>query len=164
MLSLRFLTALLFAAICGACTLPVIPDDAQTTILALRHADRSGDELSSKGQVRAKNLPAAVAAYDLDAIYSPDIARKIATAEPLSQATSLPITLIPKEYAGARMTQEHPDGTVLWVGNKDNLRALWSELGAQDPAPQNYGELFVVKMQGKSAASVTRLHVPAGLP
>lgn len=160
--SIRILAVLLLAAICGACTLPVIPNDAQTTILALRHADRSGEELSSKGQARANALPAAVAAYDLDAIYSPNIARNIATAQPLSQASGLPITLIPKEYAGARMTQDHPNGTVLWVGNKDNLRALWSELGAPDPAPQNYGELFVVRMNGKTAATVTRLHVSAG--
>lgn len=157
----RFAISLTLILVISACTTQTIPQDARTTVIAVRHADRDGEYLNSKGKARANALPAAVAEYQIDAIYAPNIARNIDTATPLSEALDLPITLIPKEYAGARMTSDYPDGTVIWVGNKDNLRSLWAELKAPGPAPQDYGELFVVEMQGSATPTVTRLFVPA---
>lgn len=157
----RTAISLILILLISACTTPTVPKNAETTVIAVRHADRDGEYLNSKGKARANALPEAVAEYQIDAIYAPDIARNIETAKPLSEALGLPITLIPKENAGAQMTRDYPDGTVIWIGNKDNLRSLWTELNAPGPAPQEYGELFVVNMRGNEPPTVTRLFLPA---
>ncbi len=143
----------------AACTLPDVAPSARTTVIMVRHADRAGEVLNSKGVARAAAMPAALARYDLDAIYSPDIQRNLDTAAPLAAATDLPVTIIVKEQAGARMTADYPDGTVVWVGNKGNLRTIWEELGAPGEAPQEYGEIGVVELLGSGGRRVTRLTV-----
>ncbi len=112
-----------------------------------------------QGLARAANLPQALVDYELDAIYSPDIARNVQTAEPLSEALDLPITIIAKERAGAKMSRAHPDGTVIWIGNKGNLRAIWAELGGTGEAPQAYGEIGVITLQSMGRREVKRLEV-----
>ncbi|QJF50088.1 histidine phosphatase family protein [Roseobacter ponti] len=143
----------------AACTLPDVSPSARTTVIMIRHADRAGEVLNSKGIARAAAMPAALARYDLDAIYAPDIQRNLDTAAPLATATGLPVTVIVKEQAGARMTADYPDGTVIWVGNKGNLRTIWAELGAPGQPPQEYGEIGVIELQGTGRHRVTRLTV-----
>ena len=143
----------------AACTTQSIPPSARTTVILVRHADRAGEILNAQGLARAANLPEALAGYDLDAIYSPDIQRNLQTAEPLSQALALPVTIIPKEAAGALMTRAHPEGTVIWIGNKGNLRAIWEELGAPGDAPQQYGDIGVITLKSMGRRDVTRLTV-----
>lgn len=143
----------------AACTPPVIDPSARTTVILVRHADRVGDVLSIKGRARAANLPQALENYRLDAIYSPDIARNLETADPLSQALNLPVTIIPKEGAAAVMSRAHPQGTVVWIGNKGNLRTIWASLNAPGAAPQDYGEIGVVTLQSRGRRDVARLFV-----
>ncbi|MBW4709777.1 histidine phosphatase family protein [Roseobacter sp. YSTF-M11] len=159
MLTRRVLLKCLVAVPLAACAVRGIPSSARTTVIMVRHADRAGDDLNSIGLARAANLPEALAPYQLDAIYSPDIARNLQTAAPLSQATGLPVTVIHKEYAGSTMTHAHPDGTVIWIGNKGNLRTIWSELSAPGEAPQEYGEIGIVELQNGGVRQVTRLTV-----
>ncbi len=159
MFTRRAILPLLIAAPLAGCVARGIATSAQTTVIMLRHADRIGDALNDRGRARAQNLPAALSDYQIDAIYSPDIARNLETAEPLSAATGLPVTIIPKEYAGSRMTRDHPNGTVVWVGNKGNLRTIWAELTAPGEAPQEYGEIGVIKLNGPDPRTVTRLTV-----
>ena len=54
------------------------------------------------------------------------------------------------------MFKRHPGQTVVWVGNKDNLAALWEEIGAFGAPPILYGELFLVSMDGLNAGRVER--------
>lgn len=108
---------------------------------------------------RAEALPGALAGYELDGIYAPDIQRNLDTARPLSETTGLPILITPKEFAARQMTADHPDGTTIWVGNKGNLRDIWAELGAPGPAPQDYGEIGVIELNGVGRPTVTRLTV-----
>lgn len=159
MIRRTFLTGLTASTLLAACTPQSVPYSARTTVILVRHADRAGDILSTQGLARAANLPQALAGYELDAIYSPDIARNLQTAEPLSKALDLHVTIIPKERAGATMARAHPEGTVIWIGNKGNLRTIWAELGGTGEAPQAYGEVGVITLQSSSRRQVTRLNV-----
>ncbi|WP_299780814.1 histidine phosphatase family protein [uncultured Roseobacter sp.] len=159
MIRRAFLTGLAACAVLTACTPQSIPSSARTTVILVRHADRAGDILSMQGLARAANLPQALVGYELDAIYSPDIARNVQTAEPLSEALDLPVTIIAKERAGAKMSRAHPNGTVIWIGNKGNLRAIWAELGGTGEAPQAYGEIGVITLQSMGRREVKRLEV-----
>ena len=146
----------------AACASQGIPAGARTTVIMVRHADRAGDVLNSTGLARAAAMPALLEDYPLDAIYSPDIARNLETAAPLSEATGLDVTIVPKELAAARMTRDFPEGTVIWIGNKGNLRSIWDELGGPGSAPQEYGEVAVLELLDNGARRVTRLDLPAG--
>ncbi|SHJ14360.1 Histidine phosphatase superfamily (branch 1) [Shimia gijangensis] len=140
-----------------ACSSVTVPNNARTTIIALRHADRDGTELNAKGRARSAALPAALEGYDIDAIFAPDIQRNLDTAAPLSKATGLPVTQIITDNAAGQMTTAYPNGTVVWVGNKDNLKALWKDLGASGEPPLKYGDLFVVELKSLGRRSVTHL-------
>lgn len=155
----RRLFCLSLPSFAAACAQSGLDPSARTTVIMVRHADRAGDILNDKGIARAAALPDALVAYDIDGIYSPDIPRNLDTARPLSEATGLPVSITPKEFAAAEMTSNHPNGTVVWVGNKGNLRDIWAELGAPGPAPQEYGEIGVIELQGGGVPVVTRLIV-----
>lgn len=146
------------ALLLSACAPRAVPPGATTTVIALRHADRFGNDLSDKGRERAAALPAALAGYDIDAIYAPDIKRNLDTAAPLARATGLRVRTIAVETAAGRMTSAHPGGTVVWVGNKANLKTLWQDLNAPGDPPLDYGDLFVVTLQGDGKRSLRRLH------
>ncbi len=159
MIRRAFLTGLTMCTLLAACTPQSVPYSARTTVILVRHADRTGEILNTQGLARAARLPQALADYELDAIYSPDISRNLQTAEPLSKALDLPVTIIPKERAGATMTRAYPEGTVIWIGNKGNLRTIWAELGGTGEAPQAYGEIGVITLQSMGRRQVTRLTV-----
>ncbi len=161
MLTRRDALCLFALAPLSACVMSGIPGSARTTIILLRHADRTGDNLNSFGVARSENLPNALAGYQLSAIFSPDIPRNLETAKPLSQATGLPITVIPKEFAGSTMSRAYPNGTVVWIGNKGNLRTIWEELGVPGTAPQEYGEIGIVTLLPDGGRQVERLVVNA---
>ena len=48
--------------------------------------------------------------------------------------------------------------TVVWVGNKNNLAAIWAALSLPDPPPLGYGDLFIVERGADGAPHVSRLH------
>lgn len=141
-----------------ACAAGTVPPGAATTVIALRHGDKAGEQLSPQGRDRAAALPAALADYDIDAIYSTSLQRNVDTATPLSNATGLPIIKIASEKVAARITRDYPDSTVVWVGNKGNLVTLWEDLKAPGDPPLEYGDLFVVTMENGAARDVRRMH------
>ena len=126
-------------------------------LIVFRHADRSGPELNAAGIARAAALPAALGGQHIDAIYSPEIDRNIDTVLPLATSLGLEIQTIstfnmPDVLAGL------PAGrTVVWVGNKDNLKRLWARISAPGEPPLNYGDLFIVTFDGGSP-QVDRQH------
>lgn len=159
MLTRRRLLALAALAPLAACAGgdPVRPG---TTLIVLRHADRSGLDLDSTGRARARALVAALEGYEIDAIYAPDIRRNMDTARPLAEARGLTIRNIPPTGIAAQLTAAHPGGTVVWIGNRDNLRALWAELGADGPPPVEYGDLFIVETTAGAPRITRRRHGP----
>ncbi len=159
---IRYITLLSTFVLLVACTIGSVPDRSTTTIIMLRHADRADRVLNSTGEARARALPGALSDFDIDAIFSPDLTRNLQTAEPLSKETGISVTIMPDEFAAARMPRAYPTGTVVWVGNKGNLRSLWEAYSAPGAPPLEYGDIGIVTLkQGKSEHVERRRFEPA---
>lgn len=126
-------------------------------LIVLRHTERTGENLNAAGIARARALPAALAdVRPIDAIFAPNRQRNIDTAAPLARARGLEVAVIPAVNIARAMLRRHPGGTVVWVGNKDNLADLWDEIAAHGEPPIHYGEVFVVSMTGLRAGTIER--------
>ncbi|MDA7426192.1 histidine phosphatase family protein [Thalassococcus lentus] len=127
-----------------------------STLIVVRHADRKDEDLTAAGRARARALVKALDGMKLDAIYSPGIKRNLDTAMPLSKARSLPITRRPQEAPTAPLVTEGAGKTVIWVGNKGNIAQIWEDLRLTDPAPLEYGDLFIVRSDATGAVTIER--------
>ncbi|MEH6477853.1 MAG: histidine phosphatase family protein [Sneathiella sp.] len=137
---------LIGALLVSACSVVHSPPGTETTVILLRHADRTApfDELNEKGVARAQALPAAVADLDIDVIYSPDRKRNLQTVAPLIDQHSIELRVVDILGAGPRLIEENPGKTVMWVGNTDNLQTIYGEMGGKDEPPVIYGEIFIM--------------------
>lgn len=127
-----------------------------STLIVVRHGDRDGENLSDKGRTRARALVEAVQDFDLAGIYAPGIQRNLDTAAPLSEAREMPIRRIPQEKPTPRLVAQGAGKAVIWVGNKGNIRQIWEDLRLADPAPLEYGDLFIVRSDATGAVTVER--------
>ncbi|WP_172298395.1 histidine phosphatase family protein [Pseudoruegeria sp. HB172150] len=154
----RFLTlCAAFAALPVRADAPVAMPPG-TTLIILRHADRTGDHLNARGQARAEALVAALDAIPIDAIYAPGIRRNLDTAAPLAAARNLTVQRIPGERPAPVLMSAGAGRAIVWVGNKGNLASIWQDLGAPDPAPLDYGDLFIVTRAPDGTPVVARHH------
>lgn len=158
-----FLASLAAPALLAACAGglgPLSPGMDETTmggtLIVVRHAERTGEDLNEVGIARAGELAEALAGVEIDGIYTPATQRNIDTAQPLADAKNLEVQVIPAVNIARTMFKRQPGGTLVWVGNKDNLEALWKEIGAGGEPPINYGEMFIVPMSGLNASGVER--------
>jgi hypothetical protein len=145
----------------GCAQMPAGPaPGVTTTVILLRHAERPtfGENLTEAGRARAAALPAAVAKYDIAAIYSPDMARNRETARPLAEARGLVIKTVNEWDALDHMLNEQPGKVVMWVGNTGNLTKIYEQLGGTGRPPVGYGDLFIVAVREGRAATVTESH------
>lgn len=159
MIARRRILAFVFFAALVSCASPdrvAIPD--RTTLIILRHGDRDTEELNEKGRARAAALVPALAGVPVDAIYSPGIKRNLDTAGPLAKDRGLTVQRIPAENPAARLMAEGAGKTIVWVGNKGNIASIWQALGAPEPAPLNYGDLFFVTPAKFGSPRVTRTY------
>ncbi|MEH6545966.1 MAG: histidine phosphatase family protein [Sneathiella sp.] len=141
------LVFILFSALfLSACSVVHSPPGTETTVILLRHADRTApfDKLNEKGVARAQALPAAVADLDIDVIYSPDRKRNLDTVKPLIEQQNIELRVVDILGAGPRLIEENPGKTVMWVGNTDNLQTVYGEMGGKDEPPVIYGEIFIM--------------------
>ena len=115
-----------------------------TKLIILRHADRNGEDLNPQGLARAEALVQALADIPIDAIYAPGIKRNLDTAAPLAMARGLTVQRIPTENPAAQLMAAAAGKTVVWIGNKGNLQSIWDALGAPEPPPLEYGDLYIV--------------------
>ena len=133
---------------------------ADTTILLTRHGDRDtlAEDLNAKGRARAAALPAAVAEFDIAAIYSPDKQRNLDTAVPLSQQRGIAVTILDPLAAADILRSAHPDRAVIWIGNTDNLEKIFAELGGTGAPPEFYGDIYVLTLTSAGETSVEKRH------
>ncbi|MDE9450545.1 histidine phosphatase family protein [Aliiroseovarius sp. Z3] len=129
-----------------------------TTLIILRHGDRSGPDLNATGRARAKALVGAMEGVGVDAIYAPSVQRNLDTAQPLATDRDLPINRLPANGMAARLINEAAGKTVVWIGNKGNLREIWDALGAGGEPPLNYGDLFIVTSDRLAGLHIDRRH------
>lgn len=151
-----FLGIAALASCAGPGRVSVPPD---TTLIILRHGDRTGDELNATGIARAHALVTALDGIPIDAIYSPGIQRNLDTAGPLSTARGLPVTRVAMENPAARIMSAGAGKTVVWIGNSGNLRSIWESLAAPGDPPVEYGDLFFVTPRANGAPMVARRRV-----
>ena len=100
--------------------------------------------MNEKGIARAQALVGALEGIEIDHIFSLSLPRNLDTAKPLSEARGLPVEKI-TSLKPARVLMERGGGkTIVWVGNKWNLKSIWTDLAAPGVAPLEYGDLFIV--------------------
>lgn len=155
----RVFLALTSAGLVTACARPghhrLAPG---TTLILVRHGDRTGPDLNATGHARAKALIGALEGVRVDAIYAPSVQRNLDTAQPLATNRDLPINRLPTDGMAARLIAASAGKTVVWVGNKGNLREIWEALRAGGEPPLNYGDLFVVTTDKLGGLHVDRRH------
>ena len=152
----------LVTAVTGCSSRVYSPDGFTTTVILVRHAERTlvTKELTDAGRARAAALPEALTGYDIVAIYSPDLARNVDTVKPLAKARGLDITrLDPKtdiDDINRRLVNDHPGKTVLWVGNTTNLDRIYPDLGGQGSPPIGYGDLYILEVPSDGETRVIK--------
>lgn len=161
-LTRRHFTALALALPVAACApTGAVRLSPGSRLILLRHADRSGDQLSKDGIARARALPGALEGIEIDAIFSPSLERNIDTAQPLAKDRRLTIGRMPAAGMTPRLAAEAAGRSVVWVGNKGNLTEIWETLGAPGEPPLAYGDLFIIDAGPKGRLKVTRRHFGA---
>ncbi|GGE47524.1 histidine phosphatase family protein [Actibacterium pelagium] len=157
----RLLTAvfaLLFLTIPADANSAKVKVPADTTLIILRHADRDGELLNKIGEQRAAALVDALDGIAIDVVYSPGIQRNLDTAVPLLEARGMEVTRISPTKAAEIMFSESAGKTIVWVGNKGNLRGIWEDIAAPGEPPLNYGDLFFVTAGADGQVQVERRH------
>ncbi len=136
------------------------PSIADTIILLTRHGDRvpTSEDLNEAGRARALALVEAVAEFDIVAIYSPDKKRNLDTAAPLAAKLGLGVTILPEFEAVPNLRGDHPDRTVIWIGNTDNLVKIYEGLGGTGAPPEFYGDLYILTLADQGPPKVEILH------
>lgn len=166
-IKLKISTILLGTLLCvtltaGCASRILSPEGTTTTVVLIRHAERTAitKELTEGGRARAEELPSAVADLDIVAIYSPNLSRNIDTVKPLAAKLGLEIELVARthntEEITKRLISEHPGKTVLWVGNQGNLVRIYSRLGGTGEAPLYYGDLYVLRVPDRGDTQVIK--------
>ena len=154
----------------SGCTKQVYSEvNTVTTVIMIRHAQKDiiTKELTERGHQNAQALVEAVSDLNIDAIYSPEKTRNIQTVTPLSMHLGIDITVVPKneipkntmdraESLIKKILSRHTGKTVLWVGNTSNLGQLYWTLGGEGDAPENYGDLFIIKVPDQGEAKVIK--------
>lgn len=154
---LCYLTIFFQLAFVTGCSLVThSPEGTETTLVLTRHGDRDklAKNLNEKGQQRALALVKAMKNLEVGAIFVPKVKRNIDTATPLANKLGIEPVLFDRtptlvkdvtrtlltEYAGKR---------VLWVGNQDNLKGIYSLLGGEGRPPVEYGDLYIMTIKDK---------------
>ncbi len=168
----RKVAAVLLAAVILAVARPA---DAQRAIFVVRHAEKASDSndpgvlLSKAGQVRAQKLAAVLARAGVNAIYSTDFVRTLATAEPLARALKIPVQKYAARDAKGQLTPaplvqklkaDHGKDTVLVIGHADTIPSLLKALGCAGPIEipgDQYDNLFVVVPAASVPPTLLRL-------
>ena len=135
------------AAVSACSQIRFVPLPPGTTLIMVRHGDRDCVNLSDKGRARAAALVDALDGVAIDAIYSPETRRNIDTATPLANARGLTIQQTKAVTAAEELLaalETEAGKTIVWVGNQDNLAAIWASLALEGPPPIEYGNLFTV--------------------
>jgi len=130
-----------------------------TTLIVLRHADRFEDNLNKRGIARAAALVPALEGIAIDRIYSPGLQRNLDTVAPLAKQRDITVIRHPTSGVAKGVVAANPGRTILWVGNKTNLRNLWKDIAAQDPPPLEYGDLFIVTRGAQGQPVIDRRFV-----
>lgn len=143
--------------------------DAQTLVIAVRHAERADGGagaapmtdapadplLSAAGEARAARLAGLLADSGITAIFTTEFRRTQDTAKPIAAKLGLTTTIIKaSDTAGllARLKASHANDVVLIVGHSNTLPAVIKGLTGRDVtiADSQYDDLFLLVPAAKT--------------
>ena len=147
-----------------------------TTVILVRHAEKSGDASMAKdppltpaGEARAEELARMLDAAGVQAIYTTPFERTRKTAAPIAAALKIePVEIKTGETYAAeivrRIHEQHPGGTVLVVGHSNSTQQVIQALGIADApaiADSEYDYLFIVTIAEGMKPRLLTLHYGA---
>ena len=154
-------TALLVVAVLLALPTAAVADQATTTVVLSRHAEKVPDgsrdpELTDEGRARAERLAFTVAELGVTTVYSTPFERTKDTAAPTAAAAGVETTIV--DVAGdhigdmvRRLRSDHQGETLLVVGHSNTVPEIVAGLGCDDVPPiadDEYDELWIVSFGG----------------
>ena len=151
------LLALLACMLLAACASTPRADDAGTSFIVVRHAekvDASRDpDLSARGHARAQALAARLGDAKLVALYATEFKRTGQTIAAVAATHDLPVTPYAADEAAstlaARLRAAHPSGTVLIAGHSDTVPGIVAalcECEAAEMPDHEYDRLSIVRI------------------
>ncbi len=145
------------------------PVDAQTLVIAVRHAERADGGagaapmtdapadplLSAAGEARAARLAGLLADSGITAIFTTEFRRTQDTAKPIAAKLGLTTTIVKaSDTAGllARLKASHANDVVLIVGHSNTLPAVIKGLTGRDVTitDSQYDDLFLLVPAAKT--------------
>ena len=149
--------------------LPPASVDAQTLVIAVRHAERADGGsgaapmtgapadplLSAAGEARAARLAGVLADAGITAIFATEFRRTQDTAKPLATKLGLTTAIVKaSDTTGllARLKESHANDVVLIVGHSNTLPAIIKGLTGRDVtiADSQYDDLFMLVPAAKT--------------
>jgi phosphohistidine phosphatase SixA len=159
--------ALLFALLapCGALADPMM-------IYLVRHGEKEAvgkdPDLTPQGRQRAQNIATILGKAGVKHIFSTDTRRARQTAQPLAQASGVPVQLYDPRTPQALVAKAKAlNGAVLVVGHSNTLSELVRLFGGQpglDIAENEYDRLYQLIPGGGGVATVLLTSPPATGP
>jgi broad specificity phosphatase PhoE len=148
------------------------PDEAATTLLIVRHAEKAAEPaddppLTEAGRARAATLAGMAASSGVSAIYATQYLRTQQTVEPLAAQLGLPVgQQNSKDTDGlvAQVLAEHRGQTVVVAAHSDSVPLLVEKLTGKAAAPieeNEYDNLYVVTSRGPGRGTAVRLRYGA---
>jgi broad specificity phosphatase PhoE len=159
----------------------VVDAGAGTTVIVVRHAEKATDHpddpsLDEAGERRAAELLRVLADARIDAVYSTQLRRTLATASPLAARRGLEVVVRPiargeaaahSERLAREVLAAHPGGSVLVVGHSNTVPELVRALSGapvEEMTEAEYDHLFVVVVGGDGRPRVIRTRFGAPSP
>lgn len=137
------------------------PNNATTTFLVVRHAERDGnlDKLTKTGLQRSQILASLGIALNVQAIYSTDTQRTKGTVQPLATAagTEIRIYKTPSEDWIAELAHKHAGEVVLIVGHSNTAGVIAGMLAKGkhlELAHDEYDALFIIRESASQTQSL----------
>jgi phosphohistidine phosphatase SixA len=138
-----------------------------TTILLVRHADRTGDDdLTPAGQQRAQQLAEVTRKAGVTAIYTTDFQRTRKTAQPLADLLKLqPVVYNSYPSLMNQVLADHAGDVVLIVGHGPSVSVIAKTFGAAIPITdfEDFDNLLVVTRK-VNASIANAVNLQYGLP
>lgn len=126
----------------------------ETTLIVVRHAEKTGDglasPLSSAGATRAEHLAQVLGEMGVDVIYATQYLRTKQTAQPLADALNLSITEYQYDdiqWLAGDIRSYHRGKTILVVGHSNTVPQIVEEFSAASCGSitdEEYDNLYVV--------------------
>lgn len=143
-----------------------------TTVILVRHGDRTGEELNDLGLARAQELKRVLSTSNITTIYASTVNRTQQTAQPLATQLGLQLHIYNPNNLQAELVDDiklhHRGEVILVVGHSDTVSPTIGLLGVS-PAPplipgNEFDNLYVVTFGRKVVSKLVQMKYGAPTP